>query len=92
MISKGDVDICAGFIYFTNSRLVWIEYIVSNYEYKEKDRAEALRFLIDEICHISKVRGKKAVFTSVKNKNLIKHYEACDFIKNEGTAEMIKVL
>lgn len=92
MVSKGDVDICAGFIYFTNSKLTWLEFIVSNNEYREKDRSEAIQFLIDELCGIAERQGYKAVFSSIKNKNLIKHYEACNFQKNSGTTEFVKVL
>ena len=35
MVSKDDVDICAGFLYFTNSKAAWCEFIVSNKDYKE---------------------------------------------------------
>lgn len=91
MVSKEGIDICAGFIYFTNSKLVWLEYIVASFQYREKDRASALQFLINELSGIAERKGFKAVFSSIKNKSLIKHYEACNFSKNEGTTEFIKV-
>lgn len=91
MVMKGGVNICAGFIYFTNSKLSWVEFIISNPEYRENDRAEAIQFLLSELCGIAERKGFKGVFSSIKNKNLIKHYEACNFQKNEGTTEFIKV-
>ena len=47
MISKEDVNICAGFAYFTNSGIAFCEFIVSNFEYKDKDRHEAIELLIE---------------------------------------------
>lgn len=93
MISKGDVDICAGFAYFTNSNLAWCEFIVSNKQYKEEDRGEALEMLINTIVEACKNAGYKTIFTSVSNENLINKYQNCGFIKTqEGATEMIKFL
>lgn len=93
MISKEGVDIAAGFLYFTNSNLCWLEFIVSNPEYRADDRAEGIQRLIHELTRIAKNNGFKAVFTSVKNQNLIKHYEICGFTKgSNNTHEMIAVL
>ncbi len=90
MVCKNSVNIVAGFLYFTNSKLCWMEFIVSNPKYKEDDRKEAIRFLIDELGHIAKSRGFKAVFTSVKNQHLIKHYEDCGYKKgSNNTYEMV---
>lgn len=90
MVYKDDVEICAGFIYFTNSKLVWIEFIVANHEYKSDDRTEAIQSCINELTGIAKRRGFKAAFTSIKNQNLIKHFEACGYSKgSNNTTEMI---
>lgn len=90
MILKDDIPVCAGFLYMTNSKLCWIEYIVSNPQYKEKDRKEVIRLLIHEISGLAQRKGFKAIFTSVKNQPLIKHYEACGYIfGSNNTTEMI---
>lgn len=91
MVSKGEIDICAGFIYFTNSKLSWIEFPVADFNYRGNDRAEALQFLINELTGIAQRQGFKAVFSSVKNQNLINHFDACGFTKNKNTTEVIKV-
>ena len=93
MISKGEVDICAGFAYFTNSNLAWCEFIVSNKQYKDKDRNDAIELLINTIVEACKNAGYKTIFTSVSNQNLINKYQNCGFIKTqEGATEMIKFL
>lgn len=93
MISKGEVDVCAGFAYFTNSNLAWCEFIVSNKQYKDKDRNDAIELLINTIVEACKNAGYKTIFTSVSNENLINKYQNCGFIKTqEGATEMIKFL
>lgn len=92
MVSIGDTNICAGFLYFTNSKLCWVEFIVSNPEYRLHDRGLAIQILIKELCAIAKGKGYSAVFSSIKHPSLIKHYVACGFNKNEGAVEMIKLL
>lgn len=93
MVYKGDINICAGFLYFTNSKIAWQEFNISNFNYKDKDRKEAIQLLINELSNIAEGKGFKVIFTSVKNPNLIKHYEACGFSTgSKGTIEMIKKL
>lgn len=90
MLSKDGIDIVAGFIYFTNSKLAWLEYIVSNPNYKEPDRKELICSLIEEIGFVAKSKGYRAIFTSVKNENLVKRYEECGYVKgSNNTYEMI---
>lgn len=93
MVSKDGVNICAGFIYFTNSSIAWIEFIVSNPEYKDSDRKEAIELLISELTEICRVKGYKVAFTSIKNENLINRFSSSGFIKaSTNTTEMMKVI
>eukprot|EP01050_Picozoa_sp_SAG11_P037920 SAG11_NODE_15206_length_585_cov_1.479424_2_plen_83_part_01 len=41
MVWDGDTPVCAGFLYNTNSKVAWVDWIISNKEYKES-RKEAL--------------------------------------------------
>lgn len=94
MVSKDGVDICAGFIYFTNSKTAWIEFIVSNFKYKEKDRKQALEFLISSLVDVTRdVNNCKYIYTSLKSPSLIKRYENCGF-KSGSTSctEMIMTI
>ena len=79
MITKDGIDIVAGFVFFTNSKLCWIEFIVSNPEYKNKDRKQAIVECIKKLCFIAKNKGYKAVFTSIKSENLIESYKKAGF-------------
>ena len=42
IVEKGKQPIVAGFLYFTNSQAVLLEWIISNPEYRSKDRQEAI--------------------------------------------------
>jgi len=93
IISKGDVDICAGFLYLTNSKTAWIEYVISNFNYKESDRKEALEVLINALSMTAKEHNNKYIFTSLKSNPLIHRYKACGFIEGStGCTELIKAL
>lgn len=75
MVQKDGVNIVAGFVYFTNSAIAWSEFIISNFDYKDKDRKEAIKILIYELNELSKSKGSKYVYTVVKNQNLKKIYQ-----------------
>jgi hypothetical protein len=94
MVSKDGIDICAGFIYFTNSKTAIIEFIVSNFQYKNKDRKEAIEFLINTLTEVAKeTNGCKYIYTSLKNQNLLNSFSACDYHEGStGCIEMIKIL
>jgi hypothetical protein len=71
IVNKNGVDICAGFIYFTNSKTCWIEFIVSNPNVRQKeDRRDAIISLIDILCSIGKNNGYTIAYTSLKNESL----------------------
>jgi N-acetylglutamate synthase-like GNAT family acetyltransferase len=93
MVTKDGIDVCAGFIYTTNSKIAWLEWIVSNPEYRNKDRQEAIKILIDGLCNIAQSLGFKAVFTSVKNQSLINHFKDIGFsLDSHKSSEMVKRL
>tara|TARA_R100001163_G_C5067826_1_gene207261 strand:- start:3535 stop:3945 length:411 start_codon:yes stop_codon:yes gene_type:complete len=91
MVMKGDVDVCAGFVCFTNSEIAWVVWVVSNFNYKNKDRKKAVNLTIDTLSLIAKDKGYNYVFTSVGNKSLQKRYEECGYnIASRDCVEMIK--
>lgn len=94
MVSKDDIDICAGFLYTSNSSIAFCEFVISNFHYKDKEsRKGAIVFLIDSLCKAAKLDGYKYVWTCVKNPSLIKSYEQNDFLTSSPNClEMIKIL
>ena len=92
VVSKDGVDICAGFIYFTNSKMAWLEFIVSNKEYRQSDRKDAIEFLINTLSLVAKDKGFNYIYASIKNTSLIDRYKASGFKAGDsGCTEMIKV-
>jgi hypothetical protein len=60
IVYDGDTPICAGFIYVTNSKVAWVDWIISNKEYRIKDkRREAIKLLIESLTNICKNTGIK---------------------------------
>jgi hypothetical protein len=93
LVEKNGIPIVAGFIYFTNSAVAWNEFIISNFDYKDKDRKEAIKILIFELTELAKRNGSKYVYTVVKNQNLKKAYEEIGFSNGSVKVdEMVMVL
>ena len=92
MVSIDDRDICAGFIYDTNSSLAWLEFVVMDFHFKDRKlREQAKIYLIERLCEV--LPNKKAVFTSVKNDGLIDSLIDSGFVlTSKNTVEMIKPL
>lgn len=92
VVSKDGVDICAGFLYFTNSSMAWLEYIVSNKEYRDSDRSEAIELLINVLSGLAKDKGFKYIYASIKSQPLVAKYKKCGFLQGDSNCtEMIKV-
>lgn len=87
-------EICAGFIYETNSKVCWMELIVANPDVKDKEkRKKALTFLIKNLAELAQDWGYKWIFTSVSHPSLKQRYEESGFqVGAEGATEMIKQL
>ena len=73
--NENGIDICAGYLYETNSSLAWIEFIVASPEIKDKEvRKEALTDLIRYLTVYAQQKGFKGVFASIKSQSLIDKY------------------
>jgi hypothetical protein len=94
MVLDGDVPVCAGFVYTTNSKVAWVDWIISNKQYRKKpQRSEAIQLLVETLTNICKNTGHKYTYALIKHSSLIGTYEKLGYIKGDGyTGEMIKVL
>lgn len=94
IIFDEDTPVCAGFMYLTNSKVAWVDWIISNKEYTKKpQRKDAIKLLISSLTEICKVSGNKYVYALIKNGNLIETYKQLGYLKGDSyTAEMIKTL
>jgi hypothetical protein len=94
IVYDGDVPICAGFMYLTNSKVGWVDWIISSRYYTNKElRKDAIELLVSRLTDICGLVGCKYVYALIKNQSLIKTYEELGYIKGDSyTSEMIKVL
>lgn len=89
MVEVDGIDICAGFLYLTNSKICWIEYIVSNPSYREENRKEVIKTLIERLSEIAKNLGFKVVYSSVVNENLLKTMEELGFNVSKSNSTVL---
>jgi hypothetical protein len=75
IVEKNNIGIVAGFVYMTNSKAALLEWIVSNPEYRESDRKDAIELLIKAVEQVLKDQGILHVFTIGRNQKLIDTHE-----------------
>ena len=94
IVYDNDMPVCAGFMYLTNSKAVWCDWIISNFEYKDRQkRKEALELLVHTISLTAEDLGKKYIYALIKNKPLVNVYKKVGFIEGDAyTHELIKTL
>ena len=92
MVYDEDVPVVAGFLYNTNSNVVWIDFIVSNFHYKNKNnRKLAIKLLILALEERTKELGKYTLYALIKNKNLIDIYKELGYNHGDSySTELIK--
>lgn len=93
MVEKDQLPIVAGFIYFTNSKSALLEWIISNPDYKESDRQNAIEYLINTCEAVLKEQGFKYVFSIGRNKSLIETHKKLNWsVDTKHSHEIIKVI
>jgi hypothetical protein len=91
MVCKGDIPIAAGFLYLTNSNVTILDWIISNPEYKEPNRKEALTLLVDSFEDVAKVNGYSIIFSFTRNKSLINIHKDLGYTVDQNPSyEIIK--
>jgi hypothetical protein len=92
MITDGATPVCAGFLYETNSKIAWIEFIISNLEYKDKaKRAEAIGVLIDVLTVVAKAGGFKLCYSISMNSPLTNAFIKSGYLPGaKNFTELIK--
>jgi len=91
MVYKEETPIVAGFLYLTNSKVVILDWIISNPEYKEKDRKEAIELLVSSFEQVSKLNGYNIIFSFTKSTSLINIHEKLGYtVDPKPSYEIIK--
>ena len=88
------IPICAGFLYTTNSKIGWINFIVSNKEYRKKpQRKKAIILLLKSLIALCKDANIKYIYSNNNNNHLINHFESLGFNKTtDKMTELIKII
>lgn len=90
IVYDAEVPICAGYIYITNSKAAWIEFIVSNKEYREKPtRGQAIEYLIRTLTETAIDSGYKYCYASLKNKSLIETYKKIGYVCGDSNIQEV---
>ena len=93
IIEKNNYPIACGFTYTTNSKITWLAWVVSNPEYKSKDRRSIIKLLIKNIEETCKKLGYNYLFTVCTNKHLINIHESLGWHNNKKESyELLKKL
>ena len=75
-------DVVCGFVYFSNSDLCWIEFIVSSPNVKDKQvREEMIKAMINKLCDVASDAGYSVAYTSLKHEGLQNKYLECGFVE-----------
>jgi hypothetical protein len=93
MVEKGDTSILSCYIYITNSTGALLEWVVSNPEYREKDRKQAIELLLVAAEKMLKDQGVTYIFSIGRNKHLIETHKKLGWIvDNKTSTEMTKTI
>ncbi len=94
MVLDDGEPICAGFLYLTNSKVSWVDFIISNKEYRKKPhRRNAIGLLIETLTNLAERNGSKFCYALIKHKSLQETYKTLGYTMGDSyTSEMIKSL
>ena len=91
MVEKDGTPIVAGFIYETNSDGVLFEWVVSNPDYRENDRQNAIEKLLNDVEAFVKAMGYIHIFSIGRTQKLIDtHKKLGWFVDDKSSHEIIK--
>ena len=94
MVLDDEDPVCAGFMYATNSKVAWVDWIVSSDTYRKKpERSEAIKLLVETLTNICRNTGHKYSYALIKHPGLSELYEELGYVKGDKqVSEMIKLL
>jgi len=93
MVENKGENIVAGFLYWSNSKLVWLDWIISNPNADKKIRKQAIEMLILTAEQMVKDAGSKYMMSISRSNSLLKIHEKIGWsIDKTPSHEMIKVI
>jgi len=93
MVENKGENIVAGFLYWSNSKLVWLDWIISNPKTNRDIRQEAIKKLILTAESMTKEAGSKFMMSISRSNSLLKiHKELGWTIDKTPSHEMVKII
>ena len=93
MVENEGENVVAGFLYWSNSKLVWLDWIISNPNADKKIRKQAIEMLILTAEQMVKDAGSKYIMSISRSNSLLKIHEKIGWsIDKTPSHEMIKVI
>jgi len=93
MVEHEGENIVAGFLYWSNSKLVWLDWIISNPKSDKDIRQEAIKKLILTAESMTKKAGSKYMMSISRSNSLLKIHEQMGWtIDKTPSHEMIKII
>ena len=91
IVEKGNKPIASGFLYLTNSKVAWTEWIVSDPEYREHDRTDALKLIVEGLEKVAIQAGCTIILSVGRNKGLLNiHKELGYTVDDDPSYEISK--
>lgn len=75
IVSKGGEDVCCGWLYQSDSKIAWIEWVVINKKASKKNREGAIDFLYETLFNKGKELGFELVMTYTKKGRFCNYLE-----------------
>ena len=93
MVENKGENIVAGFLYWSNSKLVWLDWIISNPKVSRDIRQEAIKKLILTAEHMTKEAGSKYMMSISRSNSLLKTHEQMGWnVDKTPSHEMVKII
>ena len=93
MVENEGENIVAGFLYWSNSKLVWLDWIISNPKVSRDIRQEAIKKLILTAEHMTKKAGSKYMMSISRSNSLLKTHKQMGWnVDKTPSYEMVKVI
>lgn len=94
IVSYDGIDVCACYVYNTSSKVLWMEFIISNMDVKDRDiRDLSMSYMFQVVKSIASNFDKKYIMCNTKNQSLVNRLAETGYQKgSERVTEMIYIL
>ena len=71
VVTYNNIKVAAGYLYYTNAKIAYVDFVISNINYREKNRNDLITALIDYMVNKALKKGCKFVWATKSNKNIV---------------------